>query len=49
MQDAQQRNMIMMDEQQYPNQGAAPDEFLPQMVVGIEPYEKSQIMAAHQM
>jgi hypothetical protein len=33
--------MIMIDEQQFPNQVAAPDEFMPQMVNGMEPYDKS--------
>lgn len=33
--------MIMIDEQQFPNQGAAPDEFMPQTVNVIEPHDKS--------
>jgi hypothetical protein len=41
--------MIMIDELQYPNQGAAPDEFMPQMVNAMEPYDKSYMMAAHHM
>lgn len=31
----------MIDEQQFPNQAVAPDEFMPQMVTGMEQYDKS--------
>jgi hypothetical protein len=40
--------MIMIDEQQFPNQVAALNEFMP--VPGVnEPYDQNQIMTAHQM